>query len=280
MRPRAGHFPPPTASAAQRLRPWLMPLLAVLVAVVLFTGGGFDAREVREALAGGDPDAALHLLATAPAEDLPQAVRGLHWWTRGRRREALAALVTRPEPDLLEAPGLPTVVEPLGRWLEPPTELRLREPAAAPLHVELRNLTLNLPVAARTLPAGVSALPLDETLLPGTSCAVALREGGPEGALVALAAFELAGPDEAQAIGATLQAARELGGPGTPGAALLEANAALECGLTGHALELLRALQAAPATPPELARAARELQALTLEAQGLDASARALLAPD
>lgn len=280
MRPRAGHFPPPAATAAQRLRPWLMPLLAVLVAIVLFTGGGFDARDVRESLAGGEPDTALQSLATAPAEDLPQAVRGLHWWTRGRRREALAALTTRPEPDLLEAPGLPTVVEPLGRWLEPPVALRLREPVDAPLHVELRNLTLNLPVATRTLPAGEAVLPLDAALLPGTSCAVALREGGPDGALVALAAFELAGPADAQAIRATLQAARELGGPGTPGADLLEANAALECGLTGHALALLRALQAAPAPPPELARAARELQALTLEAQGLDASARALLAPD
>ena len=86
----------PAPSPATRLRPWLMPALAVVAAVALFTGRGFDADGLRDTLAAGDVDEALHELATAPQEDLPEPVRGLHWWTRGRRAEALSRLATRP----------------------------------------------------------------------------------------------------------------------------------------------------------------------------------------
>jgi hypothetical protein len=257
-----------------------MPALAVVVAVALFTGGGFDASGVRDALAAGDPDEALHLLATAPQDELPEAVRGLHWWTKGRRAEALARLATRPEPDLLEDAGLPTLVAPLGTWLRPPDAARLREPAAGPLQLELRNVTLNLPVATLTFAPGGDALPLDVPLIPGTRYVLFVRDGaGDDAPVVAAADFTLPTPADAEAIRRVVEAARGLGPEGQAGATLLAANAALECGWTSEALELLRGVQAQPGLDAALRRAARELEAITLDAQGLDVTARALLAP-
>jgi hypothetical protein len=257
-----------------------MPALAVVIAIALFTGDGFDAAAVRDALAAGDPDEALHLLATAPQDELPEAIRGLHWWTKGRRAESLARLATRPEPDLLEDAALPTLVAPLGIWLSPPDTARLREPAAGPLLLELRNVTLNLPVATLPFAPGGDALPLGVPLLPGTRYALFVRDGSGEGALVLAAAdFTLASPADAGAIRRVVESARALGPQGHPGATLLAANAALECGCSAEALELLRGLQQDPAVAEELGRAARELEALALDAQGLDVTARSLLSP-
>jgi len=267
-------------TAATRLRPWLMPALAVVVAVALFTGGGFEAEGVRAALASGDPDEALHLLATAPQDELPEAVRGLHWWTKGRRAEALAALATRPEPDLLEDPALPTLVAPLGTWHSPPDAARLREPAAGPLALELRNVTLNLPVAMLPIAPGVDTLALGVPLIPGTRYVLFVRDGvGDDAPVVAAADFTLATPADADAIRRVIGAARGFGPEGHAGATLLAANAALECGCTAEALALLRELQADPGIGEALQRAARELEAITLDTQGLDVTARALLEP-
>ncbi len=256
-----------------------MPALAVVAAVALFTGRGFDADGLRDTLAAGDVDEALHDLATAPQADLPEAVRGLHWWTRGRRAEALARLATRPEPDLLEDPALPTLVQPLGTWLHPPDSARLREPATGPLALELRNATLNLPVALLQFAPGSDTLPLGAPLIPGTRYALFLRDGtGAEAQVVAAADFTLASPAEAVAIRRVIDTARAFGPASHPGATLLAANAALECDCSGQALELLRELQSDPAANDALRRAAREMEAIILDTQGLDVTARELLA--
>jgi hypothetical protein len=256
-----------------------MPALAVVIAVALFTGGGFDVADVRDALAAGDPDEALHVLATAPQDELPEAVRGLHWWTKGRRAEALARLATRPEPDLLEDPVLPTLVAPLGTWLAPPDAARLREPAAGPLALELRNVTLNLPVATLPFAPGSDTLPLGVPLIPGTRYVLFVRDGvGDDALVVAAADFTLAAPADADASRRVVEAARGFGPEGHAGATLLAANAALECGCTAEALAMLRELQADPGVGGALRRAARELEAIALDTQGLDVTARGLLA--
>jgi len=267
---------PPGRNAVQRLRPWLMPALALVAIVALLGRGGFDAEQVRDELAAGDVDGALRRLATAPRDELPEAVRGLHWWTRADRTRALAELATRPEPQLLEAAGLPTFVEPLGLWLDPPARIVLREPADRALTVELLNVTLNLTVAALALQAGQQELPCEGPFISGTRYALALHDGpAADAPVVAVADFTLAAADEARAVTAALAAARSLAPPGHPAARLLAANAALECRCTHAALAAFRELAALPGPEHDrLRRAARELAAITLDQQGLDVSAR------
>jgi hypothetical protein len=263
-------------SAVQRLRPWLMPALAVVVVIALFGRGGFDVEQVRAELRAGDVDDALRRLASAPQVDLPEAVRLLHWWTRADRTQALALLATRPEPELLEAAGLPTFVAPLGLWREPPARIVLREPADRPLLVELLNVTLNLPVATLAIAAGQQQVPCRGSFIAGTRYALALHDGsGTDAPVVAVADFTLASADDARAVTAVLDAARALGPPDHPGARLLAGNAALECNCTDEALVVFRELATLPGDEhAELRRAARELAAITLDRQGLDVSAR------
>ncbi len=267
---------PAGRTAAQRLRPWLMPALAAVVLLALLGRDGFDAGKVRADIAAGDVDGALQRLASADQADLPEAVRGLRWWTRGERAAALSALATRPDPDLLEAPDLPTLLAPLGRWREPPARIVLREPADQPLTLELLNVTLNLPVTSVAVAPGQQELPCPGPLLAGTRYALSVRQGSGAGApVVAMADFTLAGAADARSVAEVLAAARDLSPPDHPGARLLEADAALELGCTDEALVALRELAALPGDEHAgLRRAARELAAITLDRQGLDVSAR------
>ncbi len=262
---------PDSAPPPIRWRPWIWTIFALVLAWTILGSPGERRIDVSADLLAGRPDAALLVLAHA-ADELPPDAAGTPWWPEVARREALAELRARADNDLLEDLAAPTILSPLDAWLEPPVELRLREPTVRPLRADLLHLDSGLPVTSLPLSVGVDHAPLATSLLPGASYAISLVDDE-TGAVLALAGFRVLGGSDGQAASRRMTAAHDLGLPSHPGATLLSALAALHADLTDEALVRLADIQ----DEPGYERVALELRALVLARQGLDASARALL---
>lgn len=262
---------PRRAPSFRTLRPWLFPALAVAVAIWLWDFG-FDRDALRDELAAGRIDAALARLHEAHPADLSPALAEVEWYPRATRQAAVAELLSRPEDELLEDPRLPTFVAPLDRFRSAPQQVRLREPLAGPLTFRIESLELGLPVTEETLPAGTAAFPLSATLIPGTRYVMNLAP--PDGGgLLAYAGFSVLPVGTAREVGLAMAEAHALA-PDEPTGDLLASLVALQHGLTDEAATRLRAL----ADDARLGPVATELLALALDEQGLDRTARALLA--
>lgn len=267
--------PPPAAGLRPRMLMWALAAVAIAVLLYVKRGAGLDQGALASEFAAGRVDVALARLSVAPAESLPESLRGVDWWPAPLRAGRLARLARLQPAELLEAPGAPTLIAPLGALPEGPTEVRLREAAATDLLLELRNLDLDLLVARRPVPAGTDRIPLDNAWIPGARYGLVLSDAE-DGALLALAGFRLLDAAAAQAAARALADAHALGVPSHEGASLLAALAALDAGLTQNAIERLAPLQSGDGYET----VARELQVLALESLGLDWSARRLMAED
>jgi len=258
-----------TRPAWGKLRPWLLPVVA-LVAALFLLRGGFDGDALRNELASGAWDEALERLSEARPQDLAPGLADVDWWPAPARRAELDELRRTPDGDLLEAADAPTLVAPLDRHRSAPPEVRLREPADRDLAVQIRNVDLGLVAADLTIPAGRAAVPLEIGMLAGTTYDMTLRDGS----LLAYAGFELLPRDSSDGIGVLMASARDLAATDDEaGGQLLAALVALDFGLTAEALDRLRS-----STPPGPAAPVRdELVAIALARQGLDRSALELV---
>jgi hypothetical protein len=268
---------PPAASLASRLRPWALPAVTVLIAFWLFRGAGsFDLAALREEFRDGEPEAALARLAATGKDELPAALAGvsMRWWPRAERARALSDLAAVPDSELLEDGRQPTLARPLDRLLQAPEELRLREPHDVPLLLTLTSTDMNLQVAALPVPPGTDRLAPGLPLLRGASYLMTLSDPADD-AQLALAGFSIASEHDAQEVVAAMSTAHDLAGDSDEGARLLAALVALERGFHDEALVRLAPLR----DRPGYERLATELTALALARQGLDLSARRLLAP-
>lgn len=260
--------PPPTPWS--RFRPFLLPAIAVLVFVMLFTADDFDVDALREHFARGNVEAALASLDAAPPDDLPPSLADVTFWDLERRRDALGALARKSGDELFESPDHVTIVAPLGRHRAAPAEIVFREAVDEPLVAELTHIEMRLQADTIDVPAGAERVPIDATLLPGGGYSVFVRRAD-EQRYVAVDAFEILSSDEVAAVETALATARELADDAHAGD-LLAAQVALHHGLHEFARELLVPLEDVPAH----ARAARELRAIAFERSGLDVTARRL----
>lgn len=267
--------PPPTPKGLP-LRRWLLPLIAVMVAITLFRDRGFDQEALVADFEAGRVEEALLRLDEISGVGLSPNISRLDWWSRETRAPAVSKLLATPEADLFESPAHPTLVSPLGSYREEPAAALLREAHGEPLVFELTHIGLGLLATKSAVPPGTTRVEFDVGLLPGADYQVALRQtgtDGDDGPIVALARFRWAPDDEAQVVGLAMATAHDLAVPNHEGSALLTAIVALGYGYTGEAIDRLAELEDAPG----FAQVARELRALALERQGLDWSARQLL---
>lgn len=266
---RPSRPPPPRRTGLAKLRPWILPAVAIVLGIALFRGG-FDADALASDLRGGRIDAALDRLAAAQPSELFVELRDVAWWPADRRDAALSDLAALRDEDqdaFLESADLPTFVAPLGRWRDAPTAIRLRDPTDRPLQFQLTHSELGLVAASTTLPTGTTEWPPGATLLPGATYTLTLRETD-EAPLLAFAGFEMLKGSEATGVGIAMATARDLAGD-PDGGQLLAGLVALHYGLTDEALRRFESLAGRIAYEPVV----DELVAITLAAQGLDRSA-------
>ncbi len=264
---------PRAKALAQRFRPWALPVATVIIAYWLFGGGGrFDAAALRRDFRDGKPEAALDLLQSAAATELPAELAGMNWWPKSVRARKLSDLAAVPEAELLEDAHEPTFLGPLDKLLNAPVGVRLREAPSGPLTFQLKNTDMNLDVGTEAVPAGRDRVALAMPLLRGSSYLMTLSDPVDD-AQRALCGFTWVSEPVAQHLVRAMTAAHDLAGDNHEGASLMSALVALQCGFTGEALDRLEPLR----SKPGYERLATELSALALERQGLDLSARRLL---
>ncbi|MCB9898821.1 MAG: hypothetical protein H6825_12525 [Planctomycetes bacterium] len=258
-------------TALKKLRPFALPIVALVLALSLLRKD-FDVDDVRAALADGDPERALELLSSAREGDLIEPLVTNVWMTAGQRASRLAALRARPADERSEALDAPTLVAPRGEYRAPPTTLRLREALDRPVRVALHGVELGLDMTTVDVPAGALEAPIGVTVLAGTTVSLTLTAAD-DSLMPALAWFRTLDAERARLVGIVLATAEEIAGDDARADALLTGIVALDYSLLDEALTRLRPLLA----DPDYGRLARELCVIALDAQGLDASALALL---